>query len=332
MKKIMSTEKLYLVTGGAGFIGSHLVDAILQAGHRARVLDNFVNGKRANLQEAAADPRLEIVEGDIRNDRDLKHAMSGVSHVCHLACLGVRHSLREPYENHSVNAEGTLKTLRAAHAAKVEKFLYCSSSEIYGTAQTVPMSEDHPARPHTVYGASKLAGEAYSRAYADSFGLATAIVRPFNTYGPRSHHEGDSGEFIPKSIVRLLNHKDILIFGDGSQTRDFTYVSDSAAGLLAAMDHPTTAGTTLNMGSNFEISIRELGEKLIELIGGDSSLSFTADRPGDVLRLFADSDPFRKLTGWQPEVDFADGLSKTLEYFRSQDATRLEAEEQGRNW
>ncbi|MCP3893046.1 MAG: NAD-dependent epimerase/dehydratase family protein, partial [Bacteroides sp.] len=176
--------------------------------------------------------------------------------VFHLACLGVRHSITHPYENHRVNAEGTLLMLDAAYRQGVKRFIHCSSSEVYGTAEFVPMPESHPTLPCTVYGASKLAGEAYARAYNTTYNFPTLIVRPFNTFGPRSHHEGDAGEMIPKSIVRALNGKNIIIFGQGTQTRDFTYVEDTATAFIAAAESADLVGETVNIGSRFEISIK----------------------------------------------------------------------------
>ena len=153
----------------------------------------------------------------------------------------------------------------------VERFIYCSSSEIYGTARYVPIPETHPPRPETVYGASKLAGEAYARAFHKTYGMKTVIIRPFNTYGPRSHFEGDAGEVIPKSIIRALNGQPILIFGDGSQTRDFTYVEDVGWGLILLAECDDAIGQTLNIGSGTEISIKDLAETICKVIGADES-------------------------------------------------------------
>ncbi|MHB8811619.1 MAG: GDP-mannose 4,6-dehydratase [Desulfobulbaceae bacterium] len=328
-------EKNCLVTGGCGFIGSHLVDQLLAGNCRVRVLDNLTNGKLENLQHHFGKESLEIIQGDITAPLDVEKAMEGIDIVFHLACLGVRHSLFYPYANHRVNAEGTLLLLDAAARAHVDRFIHCSSSEVYGTALYVPMPEAHPTCPCTIYGASKLAGEAYARAYSTSYGLPTVIIRPFNTYGPRSHHEGDAGEMIPKSIVRILAGEDVLIFGDGSQTRDFTYVEDTARGLIAAAEQDSLIGQTLNIGSNFEIAIRDLAERLIEFCDTPKAgITYTSNRPGDVARLFADPGRFMELTGWRPRTDFSSGLQKTISYFRNHPAgiERLHAAEAGRNW
>lgn len=323
-----------LVTGGAGFIGSHLADRLAAEGCRVRVLDDLSNGRRENLSQLSGAAGFELIQGSVLEPSDVKKAMKGADVVFHLACLGVRHSLKRPFENHRVNAEGALNVLEAARTASVARFVGCSSSEVYGTAERVPMPEGHPVHPCTVYGASKLAGEAYVRAYHATYGLPAVVVRPFNTYGPRSHHEGDAGEMIPKSIVRALNGKPILVFGDGSQTRDFTYVSDIASALVLAARCDAAVGLTLNAGSGFEVSIARIAELIREEVGSSSKIRRAAPRPGDVLRLFADASRMRKLTGWRPEVSFEEGLKRTIESFRArpEGARSLLGQEAGRNW
>jgi UDP-glucose 4-epimerase len=327
--------KRCLITGGAGFIGSHLVDELIRNGCVVRVLDNLANGKLENMFNHLGQENFQFFKGSITDPFDVERAMEGIDVVFHLACLGVRNSIAHPFENHRVNSEGSLLVLDAAFRAKVDRFLYCSSSEVYGTAEYVPMPESHPTHPCTVYGAGKLAGEAYARAYHKTYGMATKIVRPFNTYGPRSHHEGDAGEMIPKSIVRALNGQNIIVFGDGSQTRDFTYVEDTAGALVAAAESDTMIGNTLNIGSNFEISIKDLAYKVAEMVSNpESKVVFTPHRPGDVLRLYADPRKFTDLCAWQPQVSFDEGLTKTIDFFRNHPLgiKGLMESESGRNW
>jgi UDP-glucose 4-epimerase len=324
-----------LVTGGAGFIGSHLVDVLLAQGYSVRVLDNLVNGRRENLAHHLESQQVDLHQGSITDPIDVARSMKGIDVVFHLAALGVRHSIVHPFENHRVNAEGTLLVLAAAHRAGVKRFIHCSSSEVYGSAQTVPMSESHPTRPATIYGGSKLAGEAYARAYHLTYGLPIVIIRPFNTYGPRSHFEGDAGEMIPKSIVRALNGQPLLVFGDGLQTRDFTYVTDTARGLAAAAENDKMVGMTLNIGSNFEISIKDLAQKILEYTGRpNDQVRYTAQRPGDVWRLYADTTQFFSLCSWRPAMDFNKGLAQTVEAFRTHPLglKGLMAKEAGRSW
>ncbi len=326
-----------LITGGAGFIGSHLVDKLIETRSNVRVIDNLANGKIINIQQHQNLSQFEFFQGSITDPVDVSRAMQDIHVVFHLACLGVRHSLSHPFENHRVNTEGTLLLLDAARRNNIKCFVHCSTSEVYGTAINVPMTEDHPTLPCTVYGASKLAGEAYSRAYYKTYDFPTCIIRPFNTFGPRSHHEGDAGEMIPKSIVRLLSDKPIKIFGDGFQTRDFTYVEDTARGLIAAAESDSIIGKTMNIGSNFEISILDLALKLEKLIKGGQPKQYIEHldgRPGDVLRLYADPTQFMDITSWTPSVSFETGLKKTVHYFQDHPdgIAKLSSDETGCNW
>ncbi len=320
-----------LVVGGAGFIGSALVRLLAREGP-VRVLDDLSTGKAENLQGVAG---VDLQVGSILDPGAVARAFEGVDWVFHLACLGVRHSIRRPVANHEVNARGTLNLLEQARRNGVRRFVYTSSSEVYGTGMRVPMDENHPTMPHTVYGGSKLAGEAYVRAYHRTFGLPTVVLRPFNAYGPRSHHEGDSGEVIPKFIVRAMNGISPMIFGDGSQTRDFTYVEDTARGIAAAARDERAVGATINLGSGHEVAIRELATIITRAVGRpDLQPQFAPPRPGDVLRLCADACQAEQLLGWRAGIDLAAGVARLLAWHRERgtDWAACLREERTFNW
>lgn len=328
------TRTTAVVTGGAGFIGSELVRQLLARGDRVVVVDNLANGRRENLAEVLS-PQCTLLEHDIRDLAAYRSVLAEAHTVYHLACLGVRHSVHSPFENHDVNATGTLRLLDASRAAGVPRFVYVSSSEVYGTARWVPMTEEHPTFPCTVYGGSKLAGESYTRAFHRTYSYPTVVVRPFNTYGPRSHHEGDSGEVIPKFLLRCLAGKPMVIFGDGLQTRDFTYVTDSARGIILAGTHEGVVGRTINLGHGSEVTINELATLVAAAVGRpDASIVHDQGRPGDVLRLYADMSQARSVLGYETTVTLADGLARLLAWYRAQALSpeELLRNEVVRNW
>jgi UDP-glucose 4-epimerase len=323
-----------VVTGGAGFIGSELVRQLAARGERVVAVDNLVNGTRENLADVLSD-RVTLLEKDIRDVDGVLPYLRDARVVYHLACLGVRHSVHSPRENHDVNATATLDLLRVSREAGVPRFVYVSSSEVYGTARWAPMTEEHPTFPHTVYGGSKLAGECYTRAFHDTYGYPTVVVRPFNTFGPRSHHEGDSGEVIPKFLLRCLAGRPLIVFGDGTQTRDFTFVSDTAAGIILAGEEPRAVGQTINLGSGREITINDLARQVAAVAGRpDAVVEHDRPRPGDVLRLFADMSKASDLLRYAPRMTMQAGLQALLGWYRSQGATpeQLLEREVVHNW
>ncbi len=329
-----------VVTGGAGFIGSELVRQLAARGERVTVVDNLVNGKRENIADVLS-PHVQLMVTDIRDLEVLTPLLLEAKTVYHLACLGVRHSVHSPHENHEVNATASLQLLSAARHADVPRFVYVSSSEVYGGVRWAPtirweqMTEDHPAFPCTVYGGSKLAGECYARAFYRTYGYPTVVVRPFNTYGPRSHHEGDSGEVIPKFLLRCLAGRPMVVFGDGTQSRDFTYVSDTAHGILLAGEHPSAVGETINIGSGSEVTVNDLVKRVALEVGRqDATVEYDRPRPGDVSRLVADVARARTLLGYEPKVSLSEGLQHLLQWYRDQNKSPEELLEQEvvRNW
>jgi UDP-glucose 4-epimerase len=325
-----------LVTGGAGFIGSHLVDFLVESGCQVTVLDNFRNGKRENLAAALRTGRLRVIEGDITDGPTCLRAMgSCLDVVFHLACLGVRHSLHNPMENHHVNATGSLQLLMAARRAGVGRFVYVSTSEVYGAALAFPLTEAVTPWPTTVYGASKLAGEHYAAAFHGCHGLPVVRVRPFNNYGPRAHFEGDSGEVIPRFILRALAGDAPVIFGDGSHTRDFLFVKDCAEALVGIAECDALVGDLVNLGYGEEVRIDELARVVLQAVGRpDLKPGFAAERPGDVPRLWADPAKLRNATAFRPRVPLPKGLAATVDHYRgvfAADPACL-AQMQTRNW
>jgi UDP-glucose 4-epimerase len=314
---ILNPASRVLVTGGAGFIGSHLVDHLAAHGVRVTVLDNFVNGRRENLADAVATGRVEVVAGDITDRAACDRATAGADVVFHLACLGVRASLHDPFSNHQVNALGSLNVLAAARAAGTRRFVYVSTSEVYGKALQFPLTEQATTWPTTVYGGSKLAGEHYAAAYHECYGLPVVRVRPFNNYGPRAHFEGDSGEVIPRFMLRALAGQAPVVFGDGSHTRDFLFVRDCAEALVRIAGTDALVGGLVNLGYGEETRIGDLGRLVLEAVGRpDLRVAFEAERPGDVPRLWVDPARLHAATGWRPRTPLAEGLRLTLEHYR----------------
>jgi UDP-glucose 4-epimerase len=327
--------KRILVTGGAGFIGSHLVDSLV-GDNEVTVVDNLSSGTKQNVQQHVEKDAIRFVQADILDVEEMRGIVRDSQVVFHLAVQNLRLSLFNPHLAHEVNSTGSLNLCQAALEAKVEKFVYVSSSEVYGTAKTVPMKEDHPLEPTTPYGASKLAGEAYARSYGLSFGLPVVMVRPFNTYGPRSHLEGASAEAIPRFVLRVINGLPPIIFGDGKQTRDFTDVRDIVRGIILAAECNALIGQTVNVAAGREVSINEVARIVLEVLGRNGELEpiHMEPRPGDVRRHYADISKARKILGFQPEIGIALGIRHYVDWLRNQDwdLVSLQQQEKIINW
>ncbi|HYL88315.1 MAG TPA: NAD-dependent epimerase/dehydratase family protein [Burkholderiales bacterium] len=302
-----------VVTGGAGFIGSHLVEQLLAVGSSVTVIDDLSTGSPENLPHH---PRLRLVTASVLDTDALAGALQGVAYVFHLATRNVRLSLRQPSVVHAVNVDGTYNVLKGAAACGARRLLYCSSSEVYGTATAVPLPEECEFRPQTIYGASKLAGEYYAQVFHRSRWLETVIARPHNAYGPRGHFAGDRGELIPRLIVRALGGLPPVIFGDGAQTRDFTYVGETAEYLMALMAHEPAAGGTFNICRGEEVTILDIAERVVRLAGLKAAPIFLPPRPHDVRRLLGDATRLRRTLGRSPQIGIAEGLERTIDWYR----------------
>ncbi|MBC7226263.1 MAG: SDR family oxidoreductase [Thermoflexales bacterium] len=301
----------WLVTGGAGFIGSHLVEALVAGGREVRVLDNFSSGRWENL--SAVQDRIEVIEGDIRNPLAVRQAMDGVDVVAHLAAIvSVERSIQDPRETMDVNVEGTLNLLDEARRAGVSRFLFASSAAVYGDHSELPLREDLPLRSLSPYAASKVAGEALCRAYWASYGLPTAILRFFNVYGPRQDPQSPYSGVISIFVGRMRQGLPPIVYGDGLQTRDFIYVEDVVAALIRAGERDGTAGAVVNVARGEETGVLHLVTLLNQALGTALEPEFAPPRAGEVRRSAGDPSRARAVLGWQPTVGLAEGLSRLL--------------------
>ncbi len=303
--------------------------------HDIVVADDFSTGSRDNVKQHASNPRVKVITLDIRDKQAVRESMRGVDMVYHLAVQCIRVSIRDPYLVHDVNATGTLHLLTAALDENIKRFVYCSSSEVYGTALRVPMDEQHPLVPTTPYGASKLAGETYAHSFYLTYGMPVTVVRPFNTYGPREHFEGPYGEVIPKFVVRALNNAPLVIFGDGTQTRDFTDVSDTVRGLMAAGESDALVGDVVNIARGQEVNVRDLAQIVLDTLPESKSvIEHQAPRPGDVMRHYADISKAKQVLGFEPKIEIREGVRRYVDWLmRSEfDPREMLSKEKLRNW
>jgi UDP-glucose 4-epimerase len=330
------TEKNIVVTGGAGFLGSHVVRRQLALGRQVRVVDDFSNGKEMHLAGLLDHPRLDVVTCDITQRDKVMDALAGADSIVHLAVLDLRQSIKDPHGVNKVIVDGTLNCLDAAREVGAELFLNCSSSEVYGTAVRTPMDEEHPLHPETPYAAAKAAQDLYVRSYGQTYGLPWVTVRPFNMYGSNSHWQGFRGELIPKMIVRAMNGKPLTVFGDGRQTRDFTYVEDAADALCRALDTPSCHGRVLNICTGTETAVGDIAEMICRAFALDpeTAIERQPPRPGDVRQHLGDNARCRELLDYKPDTEFADGLVQTIDWFRSLPLSpeSMLAEEVARSW
>jgi len=302
---------LYLVTGGSGFIGSHLAAALLARGDRVRILDNFSTGSRENLTAASG---AEIIEGDIRSYHIVREAVEGCDIVLHQAALpSVPRSVKDPITSNEVNVVGTLNVLDASRDAKVARLVYASSSSIYGRNPALPKREEMTPHPMSPYAVSKLAGEHYCQSFFELYGFETVMLRYFNVFGPRQNPLSQYSAVIPKFIHLLLRGDRPVVNGDGSQTRDFTFVTNVVQANLRACTATAAAGRVFNIAAGHRTSILGMLIALGRITGRQVEPEFIPSRVGDVPHSYADISAAKEVLGYEPEVGLLDGLRVTVQ-------------------
>ncbi len=305
----------YLVTGGAGFIGSHIVDELLRRGETVRVLDNLATGKRENLAHSLE--RIEFVEGDIRDLETCRRACDGVDFVLHQAALGsVPRSIDDPLTSHEVNVTGTVKMLLSARDAGVRRFVYAASSSTYGDHPGLPKVEERIGQPLSPYAVTKYADELYARVFGRCYGLETVGLRYFNVFGPRQDPYSQYAAVIPLFVSALLRGEAPTINGDGEQTRDFTFVANAVAANLLACSAPAAAGEVFNIACGERTSLNHVYARLQQLLGTSIPAVHGPPRPGDVRDSLADIGKARRLLGYEGSVRFDEGLQRSIAWYR----------------
>jgi nucleoside-diphosphate-sugar epimerase len=308
----------FLVTGGAGFIGSHLVDALVARGARVRVVDNLVTGRRENLTPLLARGAIEFLEGDLADLEVARRAMDGVEIVLHQAAIpSVPRSVSDPIASNRANVDATLNVLVAARDAGVRRVVYAASSSAYGDTPTLPKHEAMPPAPRSPYALQKLVGEQYMTLFATLYGLETVSLRYFNVFGPRQDPSSPYSGVISLFIRALLEGRPPVVYGDGEQTRDFTYVANVVDGVLRACEAPGVSGAVINLATGGRISLNALLDALRTITGARVAARHAPPRPGDVRDSQADISRARELLGYEPIVPFEEGLRLTVEWYRA---------------
>lgn len=308
----------YLVTGGAGFIGSNLVHELLQRGDRVRVLDNFSTGRRQNLTDVLT--QIDLLEGDLRSSEICRQAVKGVDVVLHQGALpSVQRSVTDPFTSHDTNATATINLLVAARDAGVKRFVYASSSSVYGDSPTMPKHEEMMPRPKSPYAVAKLAGEHYCRTFWELYGLETVCLRYFNVFGPYQDPTSHYSAVIPLFIRALAVGKAPTIYGDGTQSRDFTFVKNNVHANLLAATQPDVGGQIFNIACGQRYSLLDLVAALNEILGKAITPNFDHSRSGDVKHSLADIQKAQDKLGYTVQVDFMEGLRRTVAWYQTHD-------------
>ena len=303
-----------LITGGAGFIGSNIAAELLRKGHDIRILDNFSSGKRENLKDFEKD--IELIEGDIRSYHIVQEAVEGIEVVLHQAALpSVPRSIKDPITSNEVNVSGTLNILEASVGAKVRRVVYASSSSVYGDNPDLPKHEGMIPNPLSPYAVSKLSGERYCNVFSRIYGLETIALRYFNVFGPNQDPSSQYSAVIPKFIKAMLNNEQPVIFGDGEQSRDFTYISNIVEANMLAATAACDSGLAMNCACNDRITLNELVRNLNFILNKKIAPKYEPPRAGDIKHSFADIHLAENMINYKPEIDFDTGLKMTVEKY-----------------
>ena len=306
----------YLVTGGAGFIGSHIVQRLIRDGERVRVVDNLSTGNRARLATVAS--AIEFIEGDLAEFVTCDRALEGVDFVVHQAAIpSVQRSIRDPLASNRANVTATLNLLEASRLRKVRRFVYAASSSAYGDTKILPKREDMPSNPLSPYALQKFVGERYCKLYHDLHGLQTVSLRYFNVFGPAQDPDSEYSAVIPKFISRLIGHLPLTVFGDGEQSRDFTYVDNVVEANILALKSEDAPGKVINIGCGEALSLNRLIACLQDILQATAVVEYQPARPGDVRDSLAAIDLARASLGYSPHIAVSEGLKMTAEFFRS---------------
>lgn len=313
---------LYLVTGGAGFIGSHIVEELLKRGESVCVLDNFMTGSKENLNFTSnyelKTNNYELIEGDIRSKDDVVKSLKDVDYVIHQAAFrSVPKSVNDPFLNNDINVNGTLNLLLESKKSGIKRFVYASSSACYGDAKKFPQKEDFNPRPISPYGVSKLAGENYCNAFSETFGLETVSLRYFNVFGPKQNPESSYSTVVPALLSRMLNNKPPIVEWDGKQSRDFTYVQNVVDANLKAAATNGISGSVFNVACGDCISVLDIIDTINSELGTDYKPEFAPKRAGDMRKSYADISSLRDRLGIDSFIDFKEGLRRTIKWFQA---------------
>lgn len=309
----------YLVTGGAGFIGSHIVERLLKDDCFVRVLDNFSSGKKENLEFTKGNKNFQLIKGDIRDYKTCLGVTKEIDYVLHQAALrSVPKSMNDPQSYNEVNIGGTLNLLKASTENKIKRFVFASSSSIYGEVDTFPEKEDFLPRLISPYALTKLAGEYYCKIFNENYKLETVSLRYFNVFGPRQSLDDEYAVVIPKFITAMLNNEQPPIHGNGKQSRDFTYIDNVIDANIIAATKKDIKCEIFNIANNKDFTILELVQILNKIMGKSIEPTFTPPRPGDVFKTFADISKAKEILGFMPKIDFEVGLRLTVEWFKKQ--------------